>query len=73
MMMMIAPDGAQMEFEGRRQVQFGRVISETDGYRYNFLTDQPIVGLHEGSEVEMIVLRKNKKRRAGFAFILGER
>lgn len=65
-----APDGS---FEGRRQIQFGHVLSETDGYRYYFLTDQPIHGLHEGSEVEMIILRKNKRRKAGFAFVLGER
>lgn len=65
-----SPDGS---FEGRRQVQFGYVISATNGYRYNFLTDQPIRGLHVGSEVEMIVLRQNDRKRSGFAFILGER
>jgi len=68
-----SPSGVQMEFEGRRQIQFGKVISETDGYRYNFITDHPIMGLHEGSEVEMIVLRRNKRRKAGFAFVLGEK
>ena len=68
-----SPDGSFEEFEGRRQVQWGFVISETDGYQYNFFTEQPIQGLHVGSEVEMIILRRHKRKQRGFAFILGEK
>ena len=65
-----APDGS---FEGRRQIQFGYVRSETDGFRYYFLTDQPIRTLHIGSAVEMIIISRDEENRRGFAFILGER
>lgn len=65
-----APNGV---FDDRRRIQFGIAVSETDGKKYRFLTDQPIYGLHIGSEVEMIVVRRSIKDRAGFAFILGER
>lgn len=68
-----APDGALPTFVEERQIQYGIVESETDGYRYYFLTDQPIRSLHEGSEVEMIIITKYDKRRLGFAFILGDR
>jgi TolA-binding protein len=65
-----APDGTY--FEERRQTQFGTVVSDRDGFRYNFFTDMPIYGLQAGAEVEMIVVRKNKRRKTGFAFLLGE-
>ncbi|WP_422355436.1 hypothetical protein [Roseivirga pacifica] len=66
-----APSGASLDFEGRRQYQFGTVVSETTGIKYRFFTDDPIDELEEGAEVEMIVLRQNKNR--GFAYILGKR
>ncbi len=68
-----APNGSFDTFEGRRQIQFGIAVSLTDGKPYRFLTDQPIRGLHVGSEVEMIIVRRSKKGKAGFAFILGAR
>jgi len=63
------PDGSY--FEDRRQTQFGTVVSERDGSRYSFFTDMPIYGLQEGAEVEMIVVRKNKRKNTGFAYVLG--
>lgn len=66
-----SPDGATVDFEGRRQYQFGVVVSETTGVKYRFFTDEPINELEEGTEVEMIVLRQNKNN--GFAYILGKR
>ena len=66
-----APEGTV--FDSRRRVQFGSIVSESNGYNYRFLTDQPIYTLHVGSAVEVIVIRKNHKRRSGFVFILGER
>lgn len=68
-----APNGATSTFEEERQIQYGIVESQTDGFRYHFLTDQPIRSLHEGSEVEMIIIRRNESKKSGFAFILGER
>ena len=68
-----APDGAKSSFEEERQIQYGIVESQTDGFRYHFLTDQPIRSLHEGSEVEMIIIRRDEGKKSGFAFILGER
>lgn len=65
-----APDGS---FEEGRQIQFGYARSETDGFLYYFLTDQPIRTLHVGSAVEMIIIRRDEEKRRGFAFILGER
>lgn len=66
-----APNG--VTFDARRKIQFGVAISETDGYEYRFLTDEPIYGLHVGSEVEMIIIREGRRDKSGFAFILGAR
>lgn len=66
------PNGSFDEFIDARQWQFGVVISESNGFKYRFLTDEPIDDLEVGSEVEMIVVRKNRRRKSGFAFILGK-
>ncbi len=70
-----SPDGSAdaVDFEESRQWQFGVVVSETNGYKYRFVTDEPIESLEAGSAVEMIVLKKHKKKRSGLAVILGER
>lgn len=64
-----SPSG--IESFGKRKWQIGRVTSYTNGYKYRFITDDIIENLHNGSEVEMIILRSNKKRKTGFAYILG--
>lgn len=70
-----SPDGSvvAVDFEESRQWQYGVVVSESNGFKYRFLTDEPIDSLEPGSAVEMIVVRRNKRRKSGFAFILGER
>ena len=55
-----SPNGNNAEFEDARQWQFGVVISETDGLKYRFLTDELIDGLESGSEVEMIIARERQ-------------
>lgn len=64
-----APSG--VESFGERKWQIGRVTSYSNGYKYRFITDDIIENLNNGSEVEMIILRSNKKRKSGFAYILG--
>jgi tetratricopeptide (TPR) repeat protein len=58
-------------FHGKRKWQFGVAISYTNGYKYRFISEGVIPGLVPGADVEMIVLRKNKRRKTGFAYILG--
>lgn len=63
-----APNGS---FEQGKRWQIGTVISATNGYTYRFRTDYVMDELVEGAQVEMLVLRSHKKKKSGFAVILG--
>ena len=59
----------ETQIQKRDQAIFREI--RTQAAQVNSFTDDIIENLNDGSEVEMIILRSNKKRKSGFAYILG--
>ncbi|MFT6827544.1 MAG: tetratricopeptide (TPR) repeat protein [Cyclobacteriaceae bacterium] len=70
-----SPNG--VDFEDRRQIQFGSLLDTQSGDEYAFFNDHPIKGLKVGDMVKAVIIQKGqrgkkgqKNKSKGFAFVV---